>query len=57
MIEARAHVDRVMRALVPEHHGWVLARLVRSVRDLELAEDARARAREAAVVQWPSTRS
>ncbi|HWB76948.1 MAG TPA: DUF6596 domain-containing protein, partial [Nannocystaceae bacterium] len=37
------------------HHGWVLARLVRTVHDLELAEDALGRALEAALVQWPQT--
>lgn len=42
-----------LRELVREHHGWALARIMRSVRDLELAEDALQRALEAALVQWP----
>lgn len=36
-----------------EHHGWVLARLVRRVHDLDLAEDALGQALEAALTQWP----
>lgn len=48
-MSATAAVQRVVR----EHHGWVLARLVRSVRDLELAEDSLQLALEAALVQWP----
>jgi len=48
-MSATAAIQRVVR----EHHGWVLARLVRSVRDLELAEDSLQLALEAALVQWP----
>lgn len=42
-----------LRAVVREHHGWVLARLMRRLRNLELAEDALAAALEAAAQQWP----
>lgn len=49
--DARAEIAAVVR----EHHGWVLARLVRTVHDLELAEDALGRALEAALLQWPQT--
>ncbi|MBO6933970.1 MAG: RNA polymerase sigma factor [Deltaproteobacteria bacterium] len=48
-MSATAAIQRVVR----EHHGWVLARLVRSVRDLTLAEDSLQLALEAALVQWP----
>ena len=48
-MRATAAIQRVFR----EHHGWVLARLVRSVRDLTLAEDSLQLALEAALVQWP----
>jgi len=48
-MSANAAIQRVVR----EHHGWVLARLVRSVRDLTLAEDSLQLALEAALVQWP----
>ena len=41
-------------ALVRDHWGWAVARLVRSVRDLELAEDALGQALEAALIQWPA---
>ncbi len=51
MSDARSEIAAVVR----EHHGWVLARLVRTVHDLELAEDALSRALEAALVQWPSS--
>ncbi|MFO0636601.1 MAG: DUF6596 domain-containing protein [Nannocystaceae bacterium] len=51
MNDARAEIAAVVR----EHHGWVLARLVRTVHDLELAEDALGRALEAALLQWPQT--
>jgi RNA polymerase sigma-70 factor (ECF subfamily) len=47
---ARAELQSLLR----EHHGWVLARLVRQVRDLELAQDVLSRAIEAALVQWPT---
>ena len=36
-----------------EHHGWVLARLVRHLHDLDLAEEALSQALEGALVQWP----
>ncbi len=42
-----------LQTLIREHHGWVLARLVRQLHDLELAQDALSRAIEAALVQWP----
>jgi RNA polymerase sigma-70 factor, ECF subfamily len=48
-MDARAEVQAVVR----EHRGWVLARLLRSVRDIDLAEDALQLALEAALVQWP----
>jgi RNA polymerase sigma-70 factor (ECF subfamily) len=44
-----------LQAVIREHHGWVVAHLVRTVRDLELAEDALSRAIEAALVQWPGS--
>jgi RNA polymerase sigma-70 factor (ECF subfamily) len=44
-----------LQSLIREHHGWVLARLVRQVRDLELAEDVLSRAIEAALLQWPTS--
>lgn len=44
-----------LQAVIREHHGWVVAHLVRTVRDLELAEDALSRAIEAALVQWPAS--
>ncbi len=50
MDPARAELQSLLR----EHHGWVLARLVRQVRDLELAQDVLSRAIEAALVQWPT---
>ena len=46
-------VQRELQKLVREHYGWALARLVRRLRDLELAEDALQQALEAALVQWP----
>lgn len=48
-MRARLEIQRVVR----EHHGWVLARLLRSVRDLDLAEDALQEALLAALSQWP----
>ncbi len=48
-MDARSEVQAVVR----EHRGWVLARLLRSVRDIDLAEDALQLALEAALVQWP----
>lgn len=48
-MDARAEVQRVYR----EHRGWVLARLLRTVRDIDLAEDALQQALEGALVQWP----
>ena len=47
--DARNELQETVRA----HHGWALARLVRSTGDLQLAEDALSRAIEAALVQWP----
>jgi len=35
-----------------EHHGWAIAGLVRTLRDLDLAEDALQAALEAALSQW-----
>lgn len=49
-MRARLEIQRVVR----EHHGWVLARLVRSVRDLDIAEDAVQDALVAALRQWPT---
>ncbi len=46
-------VAREIQRVVREHHGWVIARLVRAVRDLDLAEDALQEALEAALTQWP----
>ena len=43
-----ASIEDIVRA----HHGWVLARLMRSLRDMDLAEDALQAALEAALVQW-----
>ncbi|MCA9551346.1 MAG: sigma-70 family RNA polymerase sigma factor [Myxococcales bacterium] len=48
-MRARLEIQRLAR----EHHGWVLARLVRTVRDLDLAEDALQDALLAALRQWP----
>lgn len=48
----REDVARAIRGVVREHHRWVLARLVRVVRDLDLAEDALQSALEAALAQW-----
>lgn len=48
-MQTRLEIQRVYR----EHHGWVLARLVRSVRDLDLAEDALQDALITALDQWP----
>lgn len=50
-MKTRLEIQRVVR----EHHGWVLARLVRTVRDLDLAEDALQDALLAALHQWPTT--
>lgn len=50
-MKTRLKIQRVVRA----HHGWVLARLLRSVRDLDLAEDALQEALLAALNQWPKT--
>lgn len=50
-VDARAE----LQSLIREHHAWVLARVVRQVHDLELAEDSLSRAIEAALVQWPDT--
>ncbi len=50
-METRLKIQRVVRA----HHGWVLARLVKSVRDLDLAEDALQEALLGALNQWPKT--
>lgn len=49
----RVSAAEVLQDTVRAHHGWVVARLVRSVRDLDLAEDALQRAFEAALVCWP----
>lgn len=46
-------VSREIQAVVREHHGWATARLLRSVRDLDLAEDALQAALEAALASWP----
>lgn len=48
-MDARTEVQRVFR----EHYGWVLARIIRSVRDIGLAEDAVQQALESALIQWP----
>jgi len=48
-MKTRLQIQRVVR----EHHGWVLARLLRTVRDLDLAEDALQEALLAAMHQWP----
>ncbi|HJL15679.1 MAG TPA: sigma-70 family RNA polymerase sigma factor [Sandaracinaceae bacterium LLY-WYZ-13_1] len=45
-------VRSTIRDTVREHHGWAIARLVRTLRDLDLAEDALQAALEAALVQW-----
>ena len=45
-------VTREIQRVVREHHGWVIAGLVRAVRDLDLAEDALQEALEAALTQW-----
>lgn len=50
-MKTRLEIQRVVR----EHHGWVLARLVRTVRDLDLAEDALQEALLAALKQWPES--
>ena len=49
-MKARLEVQRVVR----EHSGWVLARLVRTLQDLDLAQDALQEALLAALHQWPS---
>ena len=48
-MKARLEIQRTVR----EHTGWVLARLVRTVRDLDLAEDALQEALIAALHTWP----
>jgi len=48
-MDPRAEVQRVVR----QHYGWVLARLMRSVHDIDLAQDALQQALEAALMQWP----
>lgn len=45
-------VEREIETVVRAHHGWVLARLMRSLRDMDLAQDALQAALEAAFVQW-----
>jgi RNA polymerase sigma-70 factor (ECF subfamily) len=50
---ASSALDQV-RDVVRDHYGWVLARLIRSVRDLDLAEDAIQLALESAMRQWPA---
>jgi RNA polymerase sigma-70 factor (ECF subfamily) len=47
--DLRDVIQRVYR----EHHGWVLARLVRSLRDLDLAEESLQEALLAALHSWP----
>ena len=49
-MKARVEIQRIVRA----HTGAVLARLVRSVRDLDLAEDALQEALIAALNTWPT---
>ncbi len=48
-MKARLEIQRIVRA----HTGSVLARLMRTVRDLDLAEDALQEALEAALKAWP----
>ncbi len=48
-MKTRIEIQRVVRA----HSGWVLARLVRTVRDLDIAEDALQEALVAALKTWP----
>lgn len=50
-MKTRLEIQRIAR----EHHGRVLARLVRSVRDLDLAEDALQDALITALDKWPQT--
>ena len=45
-------VEDTVEEVVRAHHGWVLARLMRSLRDMDLAQDALQAALEAAFVQW-----
>jgi len=47
-------VSAAIRDTVREHHGWAVARLVRTLRDLDLVEDALQAALEAALAQWPA---
>jgi RNA polymerase sigma-70 factor (ECF subfamily) len=44
---------RDIAEVVRQHHGWVLARLVRHLHDLDLAEEALQQALEGALTQWP----
>ena len=49
-MKARVEIQRTVRA----HSGWVLARLMRTVHDLDLAEDALQEALLAALRTWPT---
>ena len=50
-MKARLQIQQIVR----EHSGWVLARLVRTVRDFDLVEDAMQEAFIAALQTWPKS--